>query len=205
MLSCFSHVWLCVTLWTVACQASLSMGFSSQEYWSGLPCSPPGNLPDPGIESASLMFSCTGGRFFTTSTTWEAPMNPCCCCCRQVAQSCPTLWDPMDCSLPGFSVHGILQIRTLEWVAISFSYTYPSFNQLLHLAISLGSSLEPLLKHLPNWATLHHQISYSIFVQPWELETSYWGQPSMNYLVPLGNNTNKDDHNSLHYWKVTTN
>ena len=37
-------------------------------------------------------------------------------------KSCPTLWDPMDCSLPGFSVHGILQARTLEWVAISFSW-----------------------------------------------------------------------------------
>ena len=36
-------------------------------------------------------------------------------------QSCPTLCDPMDCSLPGFSVHGILQARTLEWVAVSFS------------------------------------------------------------------------------------
>ena len=36
-------------------------------------------------------------------------------------QSCPTLCDPIDCSLPGFSVHGILQARTLEWVAISFS------------------------------------------------------------------------------------
>src|SRR5574340_694563 len=35
-------------------------------------------------------------------------------------QSCPTLCDPMDCSLPGFSIHGILQARTLEWVAISF-------------------------------------------------------------------------------------
>ena len=39
----------------------------------------------------------------------------------EVAQSCPTLCDPMDCSLPGFSIHGILQARTLEWVAISFS------------------------------------------------------------------------------------
>ena len=39
----------------------------------------------------------------------------------EVTQSCPTLGDPMDCSLPGFSVHGILQTRTLEWVAISFS------------------------------------------------------------------------------------
>ena len=39
----------------------------------------------------------------------------------EIAQSCPTLWDPMDCSLPGFSVHGILQARILEWVTISFS------------------------------------------------------------------------------------
>ena len=39
-------------------------------------------------------------------------------------QSCPTLCDPMDCSLPGFSIHGILQARTLEWVAISFSNYY---------------------------------------------------------------------------------
>ena len=41
MLSHFSHVWLCVTLWTIACQAPLSMGFSRQEYWSGLPFPPP--------------------------------------------------------------------------------------------------------------------------------------------------------------------
>ena len=39
----------------------------------------------------------------------------------KLLQSCPTLCDPMDCSLPGYSVHGILQARTLEWVAISFS------------------------------------------------------------------------------------
>ena len=50
MLSHFSCVWLFVTLWTVASQAPLSMGFSKQEYWSGLPCPPPGDLPDPGIE-----------------------------------------------------------------------------------------------------------------------------------------------------------
>ena len=43
------------------------------------------------------------------------------CCCCIVAQSCPTLCDPMDCSPPGFSVHGISQARILEWVAISFS------------------------------------------------------------------------------------
>ena len=57
-------------------------------------------------------------------------------------QSCPTLCDPMDCSLPGFSVHGILQARTLEWVAISF----PKFNDVgtkheIHIQITLAQSL----------------------------------------------------------------
>ena len=53
VLSHFSHVWLCLTLWTVAHQAPLSMGFSRQEYWCGLPCPPPGDLPHPGIEPMS--------------------------------------------------------------------------------------------------------------------------------------------------------
>ena len=53
MLSCFSHVQLLVIPWTVAHQAPLSMGFSRQEYWSGLPCPPPGDLPDPGTEPMS--------------------------------------------------------------------------------------------------------------------------------------------------------
>ena len=54
MLSCFSHVQVFVTLWTVAFQAPLSMGFSNQEYWSVLPWPPPGDLPDPGIKPVSL-------------------------------------------------------------------------------------------------------------------------------------------------------
>ena len=53
MLHHFSCVQLFATPWTVACQAPLSMGFSRQEYWSGLPCPPPGDLPDTGIEPAS--------------------------------------------------------------------------------------------------------------------------------------------------------
>ena len=53
MLSHFSHVWLFETLWTVACQAPLFMGFSRQEYWCGLPCPPPGELPYPGIKLTS--------------------------------------------------------------------------------------------------------------------------------------------------------
>ena len=48
-----SHVWLCVTSWTLALQAPLSTGFSRQEYWSGLPCPPPGDLPNSGIKPTS--------------------------------------------------------------------------------------------------------------------------------------------------------
>ena len=72
VLSHFSHVRLFVILWTVACQAPLFMGFSRKEYWSGLPCPPPGDLPNPGIEPASLMSSELAGGFFTTSITWDS-------------------------------------------------------------------------------------------------------------------------------------
>ena len=72
VLSCFSRVQLFMNPWTAACQAPLSMEFSRQGYWSGLPCSPPGDLPNPGIKPASLTSPVLAGRFFTTLTTWEA-------------------------------------------------------------------------------------------------------------------------------------
>ena len=62
-----------VTPGIVAHHAPLSMGFSRQEYWSGLPCPPPGDLPEPGKEPASFMCLALAGRIFTTSPTWEAP------------------------------------------------------------------------------------------------------------------------------------
>jgi len=71
VLSRFRCVWLFVTLWIVAHWAPLSMGFSRQESWNGLPCLPPGELPDPGIEPTSLMSPALAGEFFTKSTTWE--------------------------------------------------------------------------------------------------------------------------------------
>ena len=123
----------------VACQAPLSMGFLRLEYCSTLPFSPPGDLLDPGIEP-----------IFLESPSWQADYFPLSHLGgparhsimitgadeikltvlgsthileseREVTQSCPTLCDPMDCSLPGSSLHGILQARVLEWVAISFS------------------------------------------------------------------------------------
>ena len=68
----FSHVWFFVTPWTVAHHARLSMKFSRQEYWSGLPFPPSGNLLNPGIEPTSLVSPALAGRFFTI----EPPGKP---------------------------------------------------------------------------------------------------------------------------------
>ena len=71
-----SHVQLFAAPWTVAHKAPLSMEFSRQEYWSGLPLSTPGALPDPRIKPTSLVFlvsTMLAGRFFNISATWEGP------------------------------------------------------------------------------------------------------------------------------------
>ena len=99
MLSPFSHVRF-AALWTLAHQAPLSMG----EYWSGLPFPSPGDLPKPGIEPVSLTSLAWACRFFTTSTTWEAPAS---LVRVKVAQS--NSCGPMD-----YIVHGTLQARILE-------------------------------------------------------------------------------------------
>ena len=107
----------CLTLfnpWTVAHQAPLSIGFSRQEHWSGLPFPSPGDLPDPGIEPTSPALA---GGFFNT----EPQGKSLCTGVYKVAQSCTNLCDTMHHSLPGSSVHRILQARTLEWVAFPFS------------------------------------------------------------------------------------
>ena len=67
-----SRVQLLVTLWTVACQAPLSMGLSRQEYWSGLPFPFPKDLPNPGIKPTTLASPGLAGKFLATSATWEA-------------------------------------------------------------------------------------------------------------------------------------
>ena len=67
-----SHT-LFATLHLVMSHAAVD--FSRQEYWSGLPCPPPGDLPDPGIEPASPLSPALAGEFFTTSAIWEAPPN----------------------------------------------------------------------------------------------------------------------------------
>ena len=75
VLSCFSHVQLFATLWTVAPQGLLSMRFSRREYWRGLLFPPPGDLPDPGIQPTSLISPALTGGFFITSTNWEVHIH----------------------------------------------------------------------------------------------------------------------------------
>ena len=112
-----SLVRLFTTPWTVAYQAPWSMGFSRQEYWSGLPFPFPGDLPNPGIEPRSpalqtdALLSEPLGKLFPTAAAAAAKSR----------QSYPTLWDPRDGSPPGSPIPWILQERTLAWVAISFS------------------------------------------------------------------------------------
>ena len=67
MLSCFSCVWLFATLWTVIHQAPLSMGFSRQEYWRGMPFPPLGDLPNPGIKPTISYISCIGKNLTSKS------------------------------------------------------------------------------------------------------------------------------------------
>ena len=94
------------------------MGFSRQEYWNGLPLPSPGHLPNPGIKpispalQANSLLSQPPGKPDTYTAAAAA----------KSLQSCLTLCDPIDGSPPGSPVPGILQARTLEWVAISFSY-----------------------------------------------------------------------------------
>ena len=94
------------------------MEFSRQEYWSGLPCPPPDDLSNPGIEPTSPALQVDS----LPLNHWGSPNTLCKVKVKVlVIQSCLTLCDPMDCSPPGSSVHGIFQARVLEWLPTSFS------------------------------------------------------------------------------------
>ena len=110
-----------MTPWTIARQVPLSVGYSRQEYWSGLPFPSPGDFPNPGIEPRSPALQ-------ADSLPSEPRVKPVLEYRKLnavssevlVSQLCSALC-PMDCSPLGSSVHGILQARILKWVAIPFS------------------------------------------------------------------------------------
>ena len=81
-LSGFSSVRLCVIPMTVTHQAPLSMGFSRQQYWSGLPCPPPGDLPDPGVEPASLISPALASGIFTLAPPGKPVLYRVVCICQ---------------------------------------------------------------------------------------------------------------------------
>ena len=94
MCVCAKLLQSCPTLcdpWTVAPQAPLLMGFSRQEFWSGLPFPSSGDLPDPGIEPTALMSPVLAGGFFTTSATWEA-LYPCLCLYLDLLTTLHGMW-----------------------------------------------------------------------------------------------------------------
>ena len=74
----------------------------------------------------------------------------------EVAQSCPTLCDPMDCSLPGSSIHGIFQARVLEWGAIAFSAAVPRLKKMV--------SMEDAGPVLPHLTMFQQKLNFSVFM-----------------------------------------
>ena len=134
MLTRFSHVQLFAALWTVAHQAPLSLGFSRQEYWGGWPCPPLRDLPDPGVEPASLRSPSLAGGFFTTSTTW----SPCphtrlgrgSHCCAHKPSPHPRLPARILTTSfpepPCFPVHRSLWPRQGPWFQLSLYLPLPS-------------------------------------------------------------------------------
>ena len=105
--------------WTVAHQALLSMDFSRQEHWNGLPFPVPGDLPNTGIEPASPPWqavSCIAGRFFTTEPSVKPIVK------ESVNHSVlPDFLWPHGLKPTWLLCHGIFQSRILEWFSISFS------------------------------------------------------------------------------------
>ena len=91
LLSHFSHICILVTLWTVTCQAALSIDFSRQVYWSGLSCPPPGDLLDPGIEPMSLYVSSIGRQVLYQKTKLCLVTTP-----WTAAHSAGTTWEAQE-------------------------------------------------------------------------------------------------------------
>ena len=131
MLSHFSHVWLCATLWTIAHQAPLSMELFRQEYRSGWPCPPPGSLPNPRIEPMSLTSPALADRFFTTSVTWQAHdkehIN------YMTQGSCPVKWNRRNKWEHSIYVQStfllLLQKIQQEWTEVIRSYIWQRGSQ----------------------------------------------------------------------------
>ena len=140
MLSCFSHIRLFATPWTVARQAPLSMGLSRQEYWNGLPCPPPGYIPKLRIKPTPFMPPALPGELLYHSVQFRS------------VQSCPTLCDPMDracqASLPTTNSQSLPKLMSIELMM-------PSNQTILCRPLLLLPSIFPSISFFSNESALH--------------------------------------------------
>ena len=141
MLSHFSCVWLFATLWTIGCQAPLSMGFSWQKYWSGSPCPSPGNLPNPRIEPSSPALQ-------ADSLPTEPPGNP---IVTLSSFKFHHKSDPADSKSVG-SWYMVLYYFRVKWV-LMISEKFPACNQLS--PVCLGCSW---CCHSKTWVLGNHSV-----------------------------------------------
>ena len=154
VLSRFSPVLLCVTIWTVAHQAPLSMGSSRQEYWIGLPSPLPGDLPDPWIKAKFLKSPALAGRFFTTSTISVA------------IQSLSHVWffeTPWTAAR-----QASLSITSSQELAQTHIHRVGDAIQLSHLLSSPSPPALNLSQHqgLFQWVRSSHQVAQVLEIQP---------------------------------------
>jgi len=124
---CAKSLWSCplfVTLWTIGLKAPLSMGFSRQEYWSGLPFPSAEDLPNPGIKPTSLMSSALAGAFFTTNVTQEVS-----CVLSDQGYMCTLeMIRPYMCSFPKSKA-----FQGSHWTVLLISELHSSTQRLLKL------------------------------------------------------------------------
>ena len=154
------------------------MGFAKQEYWSGLLFPSAGELPDPGIKpTPPAAPTLTDSSYIYLWATREAHIlftltykfvwvytSVCWAVLCLVAQSCPTLCDPMDCSLPGFSVDRILQARILERVAMpSFRGASQPRNWTQVSCIAGGFFISWTTRETPMWVYLCRIYAYVLY------------------------------------------
>ena len=145
------------------------MGFSRQEYWSGLPCPPPGDRPDPGMEPRSLMFPALASRFFTTSATCEAQVSLLFGLSVQSIQLLSHFWlfaipwtTARQASLSIANSQSLLKLMSIESVM-------PSNHFILHHPLLLPSVF-PSIRVFSNELTLHvrwpNYWSFSFSIRP---------------------------------------
>ena len=150
-------------LWTVARQVPLSMGFSRQEHWSGLPCPPLGDLPEPEIESRYPVFPALAGRIFTNSATWGK---------HSVQFSCSVMSDSVT---PWTAAHQASPSITNSWSLpkpMSIESGMPSN----HLILCRPSPFPPVFnlsqhEDLFQWVSSLHQVAKVL-----ELQAINWVQ-----------------------------